>query len=130
MGIRSFLAAYERAYYVDCFGCLAWPVVSSDLWVLGFITTALGVTYLIPSLLLRWMLGTAAVGALLAYGSDIAVTSLLNRRLHLEDVINYGTEVPLALCFRDVGEPSTPLVRITCAARPAPHGPRVSPPVF
>lgn len=96
MGIRSFLAASERAYYVDCFGCLAWPVISSDLWVLGFIATALGVTYLIPSLSLRWMLGTTACGALLTYGSDIAVTSLLNRRLHLEDVINYGTEVDTA----------------------------------
>jgi len=96
MGIRSFLAASERASYVDCFRCMAWPVVYSDLWVLGFIVTALGVTYLIPSLLVRWMLGTTACGALLAYGSDIAVTSLLNRRLHLEDAINYGTEVDTA----------------------------------
>lgn len=92
MGLRSFIAASERASYVDCFGCLAWPVFSSDLWVFGFVATALGAVYLVPNLLLRWTLGIATCGALLAYGSDIATTSLLNRRLHLEDVIKYGAE--------------------------------------
>ena len=87
MGLRSFIVASERASYVDCFRCLAWPAFSSDLWVIGFVATALGAAYLVSNLMLRWVVGTTACGALLAYSSDIAVTSLLNRRLHLDDAI-------------------------------------------
>ena len=92
MGLRSFIVASERASYVDCFRCLAWPAFSSDLWVIGFVATALGAVYLVSNLMLRWVLGTTACGALLAYASDIAVTSLLNRRLHLDDAIKYGAD--------------------------------------
>ena len=94
--LRAFKLNY--AYFVfQCDHCVAGYVILHDAPLLCAILALFTVSFLFRSALLRLLLRILALGGLLVYGLDIAVSQQFFTRLHFSDILIYATQPDIVL---------------------------------
>ncbi len=95
-GYRAWRTDLSLGAYLDCRGCLAWPVLRADLALLGAALAAFVLARLGGLRALAWALALATLALALVFVVDVWVLRLLSRRLFLAEALRYGGEVRAA----------------------------------
>ena len=90
---RAWRTDLAMGAYLDCSGCLAWPVLRADLALSGAALAAFVLARLAGRRVLAWGLAIAVMLLAFAFLADLWVLRLLARRLYSAEALRYGPEL-------------------------------------
>lgn len=93
--LRAFVVESHYGDLIGCEGCLFWPAIVQDLWILALAAGLLLGVLAAPFRPLAWLFGLALSVLLLGFLTDVYILDVFGIRLFLADVALYGLSVPL-----------------------------------